>query len=575
MTPPGEVTVTVKTHRTLCNTIRSLTSAQVRMSSPVVLVSAILVIASTFFLFPLAVRSLGRVVGWHLRRTSQSRREAIYERVRQEQRVFLGQQPQGTAKEESEPTEDDGWERIEKSTAGFARNGDVADVEWGGVIGFFHPFCNAGGGGERVLWAAIKAVQQRWPNAVCIVYTGDQGVDKTSMLSRVETRFDIRLYPPTLVFVYLTARHYVLSSTYTRFTLLGQSLGSLILAYEAFGLLCPDVFIDTMGYAFAIALSKHVLPDVPTAAYVHYPTISTDMLDSLEAGGHGLNAGAGKGVRGFLKKTYWQLFARMYGWVGGHANVVMVNSSWTQAHIRSLWGASRAKRGIHGDVDVVFPPVAVEQVEEQIEVSAESEKERERILLYIAQFRSEKNHNMILEAFASLVHGRSKPAASSDETPPRLVLVGSIRHRDDATRVYELRLLAHELKIKELVEFVCDASWPEILDWLRRSWVGVNGMWNEHFGIGIVEYQAAGLISVVHDSGGPKSDIVVDHEGGPTGFHATSSAAFAQAFEKALSMSPDETLAMRRRARASAQRFTEQEFTRRWLAHVEGLVDLC
>ena len=278
-----------------------------------------------------------------------------------------------------------------------------------------------------------------------------------------------------------------------------------------------------MGYAFTMALSKHVLPDVPTGAYVHYPTISTDMLDSLEAGGQGLNAGAGKGVRGVLKRRYWQVFARMYGWVGGHANVVMVNSSWTQAHIRSLWGASRAKRDMHGDVDVVFPPVAVEQVEEQIEVSAESEKKRERMLLYIAQFRSEKNHAMVLEAFASLVHGRSKPASPSDEEPPRLVLVGSIRHRDDATRVYELRLLAHELKIKEHVEFVCDASWPEILDWLRRSWVGVNGMWNEHFGIGIVEYQAAGLISVVHDSGGPKSDIVIDHEGGPTG---TSSSLF-------------------------------------------------
>jgi alpha-1,2-mannosyltransferase len=47
--------------------------------------------------------------------------------------------------------------------------------------------------------------------------------------------------------------------------------------------------------------------------------------------------------------------------------------------------------------------------------------------------------------------------------------------------------------------------------------VGVNGMWNEHFGIGVVEYQAAGLISVVNDSGGPKLDIVVEVDGKPTG----------------------------------------------------------
>jgi hypothetical protein len=42
-------------------------------------------------------------------------------------------------------------------------------------------------------------------------------------------------------------------------------------------------------------------------------------------------------------------------------------------------------------------------------------------------------------------------------------------------------------------------------------------MWNEHFGIGVVEYQAAGLISVVDDSGGPKYDIVVPIDGKPTG----------------------------------------------------------
>ena len=29
------------------------------------------------------------------------------------------------------------------------------------LFGFFHPYCNAGGGGERVLWVAIKALQTK------------------------------------------------------------------------------------------------------------------------------------------------------------------------------------------------------------------------------------------------------------------------------------------------------------------------------------------------------------------------------------------------------------------------------
>ena len=135
--------------------------------------------------------------------------------------------------------------------------------------------------------------------------------------------------------------------------------------------------------------------------------------------------------------------------------------------------------------------------------------------MYIAQFRPEKNHNLILRAFSQLLHSTGQDCKSLAGT--KLVLIGSVRNSKDETKVYDLRLLAHELKIKDSVEFICDASWPEILAWLRRSWVGVNGMWNEHFGIGVVEYQAAGLICVVNDSGGPKEDIVIEYGGGPTG----------------------------------------------------------
>lgn len=47
-------------------------------------------------------------------------------------------------------------------------------------------FSNAGGGGERVLWAAIRATQKRWPKAICAVYTGDHDVDKAKMLENVQ-----------------------------------------------------------------------------------------------------------------------------------------------------------------------------------------------------------------------------------------------------------------------------------------------------------------------------------------------------------------------------------------------------
>lgn len=56
------------------------------------------------------------------------------------------------------------------------------------------------------------------------------------------------------------------------------------------------------------------------------------------------------------------------------------------------------------------------------------------------------------------------------------------------------------------------------------------------------------------------------------GFHAITAAQFAEGFEKALSL--QDTLSMRKRARTSAKRFTEEEFAKRWIQQMESLVSL-
>ncbi|KAI1843257.1 hypothetical protein JX265_012170 [Neoarthrinium moseri] len=517
-------------------------------------------------------QSIGTTLGWYLRRKTEGRRSMIVRMTEDDEKTFQsgsGSSSDPPGKSSSNTSLDDGWENIEASTAGTSKNGDTGDQEWDGIVGFFHPFCNAGGGGERVLWAAIRATQKRWPKAKCVVYTGDHDVTKEKMLARVENTFSIHIHPPTITFLYLSTRHWVLSSTWPHFTLLGQSLGSLVLGWDAFSLLVPDILVDTMGYAFVLGLSKILFPGMPTGAYVHYPTISTDMLESLDPtsplGSQGVNAGKGVGLRGLAKRNYWKAFAAVYSWMGASVDVVMTNSTWTQAHIKKLWGPKRTVRKREHPIAVVYPPCAVRELEKEVDVSEESEKQREKVLIYIAQFRPEKNHSLILNSFAEFVSSGSE--ASKDA---KLVLVGSVRDDNDSKRVYQLRLLVNELHIKDRVTFQLDASWPDILQWLRRAHIGVNGMWNEHFGIGVVEYQAAGLIAVVHDSGGPKLDIVTTVEGQPTGFHATTSTEFAQGFEKALSL-PD-PLSVRKRARISATRFTEEEFARKWLAQMEILV---
>lgn len=89
-------------------------------------------------------------------------------------------------------------------------------------------------------------------------------------------------------------------------------------------------------------------------------------------------------------------------------------------------------------------------------------------------------------------------------------------------------------------------------------------MWNEHFGIAIVESMAAGLIMVAHNSGGPKSDIVLESNHDPTkrtGYLATTADEYANRIHEILSMKSHDAAVIRQNARVSAQRFSDEVFT--------------
>lgn len=64
--------------------------------------------------------------------------------------------------------------------------------------------------------------------------------------------------------------------SFRRLTILLQSIGSMVLAWEALNKLTPVLFVDTSGYAFTYAIARVAGSFV--ACYTHYPTISTDML---------------------------------------------------------------------------------------------------------------------------------------------------------------------------------------------------------------------------------------------------------------------------------------------------------
>lgn len=259
---------------------------------------------------------------------------------------------------------------------------------------------------------------------------------------------------------------------------------------EALSLLTPDYWIDTMGYPFGYPFVSW-FANIPIVTYTHYPVISTDMLVKL------------KNMPGFkanlklrVKYAYWTIFMWIYKVSGSFVDVAAANSTWTYNHIRSIWSGTR-------DIEIVYPPCSTESLIEGIKTSNISKRKNQAVV--IAQFRPEKRHELIISSFSEFI----EQTESSDI--PKLILIGSTRNESDREYVESLMNLAFKkLSIpKHLLEFKTDCKYDEMKQILYKSWFGINAMWNEHFGIAVVEYLASGLIPLCHASAGPLYDIVV------------------------------------------------------------------
>ncbi|KAJ3518162.1 hypothetical protein NLJ89_g20 [Agrocybe chaxingu] len=349
-----------------------------------------------------------------------------------------------------------------------------------------------------------------------------------------QSRFDITLDPTLLDFVFLESRHLVEDSAWPRFTLLGQSLGSMYLAWEAMRNLIPDLYIDTMGYAFTFHVVS-LLARIPVGAYVHYPTISTDMLARVRSRKEWhTNTGSisSSPILSSGKLFYYRLFMFYYALSLRKASFLMVNSSWTKNHVDSIIQHSDflldavhllpplvllkllTSRNAPLRARIVYPPCDTR------EMAKFPLTPRKRIILSVAQFRPEKDHRTQLYAFQRLLHDHPEYAQQGDRHV-QLVLVGGSRNEGDSRRVEELRQLARTLSIDDHVEFVVNASYPSVLEWLSQASIGLSTMVDEHFGINIVEFMAAGAIPVAHASGGPLEDIIVPFNGERTGMPFT------------------------------------------------------
>ncbi|BHF66444.1 asparagine-linked glycosylation protein [Sparganum proliferum] len=458
------------------------------------------------------------------------------------------------------------------------------------LLAFFHPYCNSGGGGERVLWTGISAILQRFPNVFIFIYTNDKEclTAPVAVFRRVQSVFGIDVLQlkaaSRIQFVPLITEPLLRPVRYPHFTLAGQALGSVIAALEAVFRRPPDIFLDTTGFSFTMPVFAWLAGSV-CGAYVHFPTISSDMETRVRE--QGLSGLTGEGTaynnserirrNKFLtsaKLAYYHLFKIAYCWTGSRQNCALaaVNSSWTRNHISRMWGGSPL---------LLYPPCPVESLVEK-KTPAEA---RKPWIISVGQFRPEKNHRLQILAFARFIKTLS-PTGPPPDCPYRLILVGGSRDDADAVRVEKLRELVEQLGLSDVVDFHVNAAWDTLGKLFQHSSINLHSMVDEHFGIGIVEGMAAGLVTIAHRSGGPLTDIIGPAQGHlpaaagealPSkpivGFLATTETEYARLFEYVLvRMNPAQRQAIGEAAatRASTM-FSEAAFTRGWMGFLRCL----
>lgn len=426
-------------------------------------------------------------------------------------------------------------------------------------IAFFHLYCSSGGGGERVLWHSIQALLKRYPDYNIYIYShhGIKPKDKLKILLKVRNLFKIDLVDDTdiidrLEFVPLVGSPLIEAKRYPYFTLLGQNIGSILLALEAACRVTPEIYIETIGFTFTLPIFKLLACKVIT--YVHYPTISSDMIENVRTTSHASFNNREIFIRyetfRKLKLIYYKTLAYLYGLAGRRADLVLVNSSWTRNHIDSLW-----KIKAH----VVYPPCDIENFKKINQSKATQTSANALNIISVAQFRPEKNHQVQIEAFDSFL-------SQTGAYDSRLILYGGCRDEEDKKRVNYLCEFVNRLDLTTNVEIIVGASFERLVEGMKHAQVAVHTMENEHFGIVLVECMAAGLITVAHNSGGPKTDIIDD---GESGFLANDVNDFAEKLVSISKMKQEVRQAMVAKAIEKSERFSSENFERKLLEFVD------
>lgn len=119
--------------------------------------------------------------------------------------------------------------------------------------------------------------------------------------------------------------------------------------------------LDKIGYASTLVAFKILLPFSTSAAYVHYPFISGEMLDKVRHQRADFNNSqiiSRSPLLSKLKLAYYYVIYFLYKGIGYFVDFAQTNSTWTHSHMTQIWQRLHKK----GKLTKLYPPCTVHQL---------------------------------------------------------------------------------------------------------------------------------------------------------------------------------------------------------------------
>ncbi len=306
-----------------------------------------------------------------------------------------------------------------------------------------HNSLNSMGGGERVALAVIEALRELGYRVTLVTTEPTDWGRVDRLLGRRAPRPD--------------EERAVLPFRLRAFGLYARLLTSLRILLE--GARC-GVTVNTHG---------DLLPVPSDIIYMHFPTFAL-LRETPDAAKY--------------RRGFWRLYFKPYELIQGllarrvRAGVILTNSVFSREAIRRYLGV---------DARVVYPPVDLGPF---LGLPLDG---REPLVAACGRFTPEKRFEDVVEI-----------AARTPEL--RYAVIGARSGTASGPYIARLKRLIRSLRLSN-IELHVDAPRSLQLAIYSRASAFIHAMHGEHFGIAVVEAMAAGLVPVVHRSGGAWRDV--------------------------------------------------------------------